>query len=373
MSRRMRAISAASWSARPCQASRSERDAPNWEADRIPWSWRPRLRSRSASACSSRATASRSPASAAWSLSSRSAVRRRTRTWPLRTAWPSRASQRPRPGRRPRWPPAPWCEPPPFPAARPSAGRRARAPPRRRRRPGAAGPGRRPPGHTRPQRGQDNATRASEPPISLEVEANDHQPGRAAAAEPPGDGSPGARTREIRGASMEVSPFRGPPARTPRHGARPHRHHRGAPAQPPERHRRDPQEEARGLHRGLGLGQVLPGLRHPLRRGAAPLHREPERLRPPVPRADGQAPLRLDQGAGAHHLHRAEDRQHQPPLHGGHHHRDPRLPAGAVGAGGTAELPQLRAAGLPAVRPADRPARSWTCRRGRSSWCSPPW
>ncbi len=51
MSRRMREISAESWSARPCQASRSEREAPNWEADRIPCSWRSRLRSRSASAC----------------------------------------------------------------------------------------------------------------------------------------------------------------------------------------------------------------------------------------------------------------------------------------------------------------------------------
>ena len=137
-------------------------------------------------------------------------------------------------------------------------------------------------------------------------------------------------------------------------GTRPHHHYGREAAQPQERHRGDPEEEARDLHGGLGLGQVEPRLRHPLRRGPAPLHREPERLRPAVPRADGQAGLRLDPRPRPHHLHRAEGRVRQPPLHGGHGHRDPRLPARALGAGGQAHLLQLRAAGVPAVEPADR-------------------
>ena len=138
-------------------------------------------------------------------------------------------------------------------------------------------------------------------------------------------------------------------------GARPHRHHRRAPAQPQERHRRDPEEEARRPDRRLRLGQVLARLRHALRRGPAPLHREPLRLRPAVPRADGEAALRLDQGPRPHHLDRAEDGQLEPALHGRHGHRDPRLPARAVGAGRAAHLPPLRAAGLAAVGAADRP------------------
>ena len=105
----------------------------------------------------------------------------------------------------------------------------------------------------------------------------------------------------------------------------------------------------------LGLRQVLARLRHPLRRGPAPLHREPLRLRPAVPRADGEAPLRLDQGPRPHDLDRAEDGELEPALHGRHRHRDPRLPARAVGPGGPAHLPPLRAAGLAAVGAADRP------------------
>ena len=70
----------------------------------------------------------------------------------------------------------------------------------------------------------------------------------------------------------------------------------------------DPEEEAGDPHRRLGLGQVVARLRHALRRGPAPLHREPERLRPPVPRPDGQAALRLDPRPRPHHLDRAEGR-----------------------------------------------------------------
>ena len=55
---------------------------------------------------------------------------------------------------------------------------------------------------------------------------------------------------------------------------------------------RDPQAPAGRGHRRVGLGQVVPGLRHPLRRGPAPLRRVAVGLRPPVPRPDGQAQVR---------------------------------------------------------------------------------
>ena len=44
-----------------------------------------------------------------------------------------------------------------------------------------------------------------------------------------------------------------------------------------------------------------------------------------------------------------KSRQRQPAVHRGHRHRDPRLPARALGAGGQADLPQLRARGVAAV------------------------
>ena len=139
-----------------------------------------------------------------------------------------------------------------------------------------------------------------------------------------------------------------------RHGARPHRHHRRAPAQPEKRHRRDPQEEAGRADRRLRIGQVLARLRHALRRGPAALHREPLGLRAAVPGADGEAALRLDQGPGAHDLDRAEDGEHEPALDGRHGHRAARLPARALGAGGPAHLLPLRPRRLAAVGAADR-------------------
>ena len=53
------------------------------------------------------------------------------------------------------------------------------------------------------------------------------------------------------------------------------------------------------LHRRLGLGQELAGLRHALRRGAAAVRREPLELRPPVPGPDAQARGRPDRRAVA--------------------------------------------------------------------------
>ena len=85
-----------------------------------------------------------------------------------------------------------------------------------------------------------------------------------------------------------------------------------------------------GHHRPVGLGQVVAGVRHDLRRGPAPLRRVAVRLRAPVPRADGQARRRLDRGPVAGDLDRPEDDVAQPALDGRHGHRDLRLPAPAV-------------------------------------------
>ena len=51
-----------------------------------------------------------------------------------------------------------------------------------------------------------------------------------------------------------------------------------------DRSPRGPQAPARRLHRRQRLGQVEPRLRHPLRRGPAPLRRDAERVRAAVPR-----------------------------------------------------------------------------------------
>ena len=89
-----------------------------------------------------------------------------------------------------------------------------------------------------------------------------------------------------------------------------------------------------------GSGKSQPRLRHDLRRGPAPLRREPERLRPPVPRPDGEAGRRPDRRAVAGHLDRPEGRVAQPALDGRHRHRDLRPPAAAVRADRHPALPQ---------------------------------
>ena len=56
-------------------------------------------------------------------------------------------------------------------------------------------------------------------------------------------------------------------------------------AQPPQRRRRHPARRAGRVHRGLRLGQVVAGLRHALRRGAAPLLRVGGAVRAPAARS----------------------------------------------------------------------------------------
>ena len=132
-----------------------------------------------------------------------------------------------------------------------------------------------------------------------------------------------------------------------------HRRHRRPRAQPQGRHRRAAAGLAGGHHRPVGLGQVVAGVRHDLRRGPAPLRRVAERVRAPVPGADGQAGRGLDRGAVAGDLDRPEDHVAQPAVDGRDGHGDLRLPAPAVGADRQAALLQLRAADRRAVGGAD--------------------
>ncbi len=119
-----------------------------------------------------------------------------------------------------------------------------------------------------------------------------------------------------------------------------------------------------------GSGQVLARLRHDLRRGPAPLRRVAERLRAPVPGADGQAGRRLDRGPVAGDLDRPEDDLAQPALDGRHGHRDLRLPAPAVVARRPSALPQLRRADRRPVGRADHRPGDGAARGARASWCS---
>ena len=147
---------------------------------------------------------------------------------------------------------------------------------------------------------------------------------------------------------------------------------RRARAQPQERRPDDPPRQARGVHRAVGLGQVVARLRHDLCRGAAPLRRVALGLCPPVPGDDAEARRRPDRRALARHLHRAEDHLEEPALDGRHGHRDLRLHAPALGAG----RHPLLAGHRPADREPDRAARwstgCWRCRRRRRLYLLAP-
>ena len=75
-----------------------------------------------------------------------------------------------------------------------------------------------------------------------------------------------------------------------------HRDQGCAHAQPEERRSHDRAAPADRRHRRQRLRQVVAGLRHDLRRGAAPLRRVAVGLRAPVPRADGAARRRSVEG-----------------------------------------------------------------------------
>ena len=109
-------------------------------------------------------------------------------------------------------------------------------------------------------------------------------------------------------------------------------HPRRARAQPQEHRRRNSARPAGGVHRPVGLGQVLARLRHHLCRGPAPLRRVALGLCAAVPGDDAEAGRRPDRRPVAGHLDRAEDHLEQSALDGRHRHRDLRLHAAAVGA-----------------------------------------
>ena len=88
--------------------------------------------------------------------------------------------------------------------------------------------------------------------------------------------------------------------------------------------------------------------------GPAPLRGVAVRLRPSIPRADGQARRRLHRGALAGHLHRPEVGVAESALDRGHGDRGLRLPPAALRPHRQAPLPQLRPAGGPPEPPADR-------------------
>ncbi len=142
------------------------------------------------------------------------------------------------------------------------------------------------------------------------------------------------------------------------------RHQGCARAQSEKRRRDHPARQARGHHGTVGIGQVESRVRHHVRRGSAPLRREPLELRAHVPRPDEQTRPRQHRRPVAGGVDRPEDHVEEPALHRGHHHRDLRLPASAVRARGRAALPRMRPRDQEADhRPGDR--RDSASRRGR--------
>ncbi len=119
-----------------------------------------------------------------------------------------------------------------------------------------------------------------------------------------------------------------------------------------------PARPAGGDHRSLGLGEILPGLRHPLCRRPAALRGVALRLRPAVPRPDDQAGGRVDRRPLPRHLDRAAHVGPQPALHRRHHDGGLRLPAPALGAGRKTALLVVRAAHRASDRAADDRSRA---------------
>ena len=144
---------------------------------------------------------------------------------------------------------------------------------------------------------------------------------------------------------------------------RSNRHQGRARAQSQEYRSRDSARSPGRDHRALRLGQIVARLRHDLRRGPAPLRRIAVGVCAPVPRADGKARRRFDRGTVARDLDRAEDQLAQSALDGRHHHRNLRLPAPAVRAGGARVLLQLRPRNHAAERAADRRSNHGLARR----------
>ena len=155
-----------------------------------------------------------------------------------------------------------------------------------------------------------------------------------------------------------------------------HYHKRRTRQQPEEHRRRNTAGPAGSHHRPVRLGQVVAGLRHPLRRGAAPLRGKPQQLRAPVPGTHEQARVRLHQGHPARHRHRTESEQPQPALHRGHVDRNLRIPALALRPHRTDVQPRQRAGGKEALGRRHRPVHAGVSRgdalhRAHPAACAP--
>ncbi len=133
-----------------------------------------------------------------------------------------------------------------------------------------------------------------------------------------------------------------------------HRRSRCPRTQPERHHRRAAAGQARRYYRALRQRQVQPRLRHHLCRGPAALRREPVRVRPPVPRPDGEAGRRPDRRPVTGHLDRPEGRQPEPALNRRDRDRGVRPPAPAVRADRSPALPDMRPRDRPHDRAADR-------------------
>ena len=142
--------------------------------------------------------------------------------------------------------------------------------------------------------------------------------------------------------------------------------HLGGPRAQPQGHRSGASTRCPDRDHGpLGIGQVKPGVRHPLRRGTAPLCRVAVVVCAPVPGPDGEAGRRFDRRPLARDLDRPEDDLAQPALDRRHGHGDLRLPAPPVGSDRQAPLLQLRPAHPGPVARADHRPRALD-RRGQA-------
>ncbi len=170
---------------------------------------------------------------------------------------------------------------------------------------------------------------------------------------------PPKRVDTIPGSRYRIAiPFSISSAPQPSHvRQRPYRHPRRPPKQPQEHRSGNPTRQTRGDHRIVGLRQIVPGVRHPLRRGATTLCREPVRLRPAVSRTDGQARCGPNRRSVPGGLHRPEVYVPEPTFDRRHGDRNIRLPAPALRPRGSAPLPPVRrVGGAPATVPDCRPS-----------------
>ena len=145
-----------------------------------------------------------------------------------------------------------------------------------------------------------------------------------------------------------------------------HDRHPGRPRSQPEEHLAgDPARRAGRRHRPVRLGQVEPGVRHDLRRGAAPLHGIAVDVRQAVRRAGRQARRRFRLRPLPGDLDRAEDDRQQSPLDRRHDDRHLELSQPAVRDDWRAPLPSHRRGRAQPHREPDPRSRAVASRRRR--------